>query len=171
MAEDLSDNDELCLALGHMVQGAASLEFMLRLLASGLSESSHGSLIMAGESASQLIVLSLALAEKQETPERVASLKTILNECKAAFERRNQYVHGLWTVSHETREWSTMRSRRNRDDWQQVAAKAEDLHDLDETFSRLYHRISDWQVEPHLPELRKMKPLIAEDQPGRAAGW
>lgn len=156
---------ELVYLLGSMVRKAGSLEFMLRLLVGGLSGSAHGSLIAAGEGVSRLIDLSQALAKAQPemSPDRLEALNGILSRCKAAFSRRDQYVHGLWTVSLDTQEWSTLRSRRNKPEPYMQPAQEHDLRELGETLSQLYDEISAWQWEPHAEQVLALRPLIDEE--------
>ncbi|BBC33568.1 hypothetical protein SGFS_048620 [Streptomyces graminofaciens] len=166
MTKEVDPSDkELVYLLGSMVRNAGSLEFMLRLLVGGLSGSAHGSLIAAGEGVSRLIDLSQALAKAQPdmTPGRLEALNGILSRCRAAFSRRDQYVHGLWTVSHGTQEWSTWRSRRNKPEPYRQPAQEHDLRELGETMSQLYVEISAWQWKPKREQILAMGPLVDEE--------
>ncbi|MFD8336791.1 hypothetical protein ACFV42_29580 [Streptomyces solisilvae] len=143
-----ADTDEMYRLMGKMVISGGELEFALGMMAAMLRGESWGSKVMA-QPVSQIMDASAKEAAKSKRPERVAQWRSVLDECRAAFERRNQYVHGLWTseydpVAGEFGNRSTTRPVRGGGLNRQSATR-DDLQELQERFSRLIRTIHTWE--------------------------
>ncbi|MEU8886706.1 hypothetical protein [Streptomyces sp. NPDC048442] len=120
------------LALGTMVTTAAIVEFRLRVISTQLLDSRYSGLITAGETVGKLLDLCEQITKQQQLVGggRVPELLPLLSRCRAAFKRRDQYIHGTITWGPDEAEWTTMRSRRWKPLPEFGPAAAEDLVDL-----------------------------------------
>uniref|UniRef100_A0AAU2V0A2 Uncharacterized protein n=1 Tax=Streptomyces sp. NBC_00003 TaxID=2903608 RepID=A0AAU2V0A2_9ACTN len=140
------NEDELLTLLGLMVREAGHVELRLRVVAMGLADSPHGELITAGQSVSQLLDMCKALATEVETSDRRETLAQLTRRCRSAFSRRDQYVHGAWTIDGETSEWMTIRSRRNQRVPTFAPLSAEELGELVRELNSLSGDIMTWLI-------------------------
>ncbi|MFF7169667.1 hypothetical protein [Streptomyces pseudovenezuelae] len=143
-----SDYDELCRLMGLMVVQAGYLECAIGELAADLTGEDREGPVLANP-ASRNIAICKAEAIRQEIPERSRAICMTLDACTPAFERRHQYVHGLWvwtvggTLPPPKHTW---RVRRNGDVLEKLITP-EDLRDLGETMSRLCDDVYEWMGE------------------------
>ncbi|MEU8723545.1 hypothetical protein [Streptomyces antimycoticus] len=146
---DKEEQMQLLFMLGLTVREAANVELQLRLIAAQLTESPHGVLLMAGETVTRLVDLcrNLAADSASVSSEQEEELRTLTTECKVAFQRRDQYVHGAWAQDGVSGAMLTMRSRRNKTEPQFAPMNVEDLTDLSHKLNGLANNLTGWLLK------------------------
>ncbi len=88
----------------------------------------------------------LVEAEVGIATDRREGLRTLISRSRAAFQRRDQYVHGMSSVDGETLEWSTMRTRRSKAELQFGPMNGDDLAQLVMELNELSGALMGWLV-------------------------
>ncbi|BDT92479.1 hypothetical protein IFM12275_24550 [Nocardia sputorum] len=138
-----SANAELDLALGTMVRLAASTEFNLqgtiRLLVGG----EYTSLVTSAMPASGMIdAIKRILDVGAVDATRASELAEVLTRCRAAFQQRNRYVHGMRLAA--TNNAVILTNNRRNGMFDPHAMDQEAILELAAEFAFLGHEISTW---------------------------
>ncbi|WP_194838739.1 hypothetical protein [Nocardia sp. XZ_19_369] len=137
---------EMDLALGAMVRAAASAEFSLQGTIRTMVGGEYASLVTAAMPASSMIdaikrildVGAVGVAQAEELAE-------ILNRCRAAFQQRNKYVHGMRLSATNNAFILTNNRRNGMFDRHEMDPEA--LLELAAEFAVLGHEISTWTYQ------------------------
>ncbi|MGQ4355268.1 hypothetical protein [Streptomyces drozdowiczii] len=132
-------------SLGWMIREAATVELYLETIVKILCGSQYGALLISGAPTTRLIDACRALVDaRPEVPEEDRkALKQVLVEAKAAFELRNNYVHGpiAWEANGIP---GNTRSRHLKASRDFHPFDVNDLQELAAQFNRLTFRCTDF---------------------------
>ncbi|MFF3085634.1 hypothetical protein ACFVRB_11355 [Streptomyces nojiriensis] len=151
----LTADGELLPLLGEMVITAVALESVIVKLLQHFLSRPGGS--MQPENVLKQGVTGLMNTCRDEVnelpvaPRRVHRLGEILDDCKGAFEERNQYVHGAWMLDGPKDEGTpptlfTLRRRQKDGVTIDEDVFTDDLRTLVATFRRLKTELRQWAV-------------------------
>lgn len=86
--------------LGRILMEAAEVESLLREIAESLLGAEHGEVFIGGLSVSSLRDRLLVLIERRTDINHGlrAPLRTLVEDCKTLFEKRNDLAHGRWSL-------------------------------------------------------------------------
>jgi hypothetical protein len=110
--EPSETEDALLRSLGRTVQAASQFDHALQMLFCALVGSKYAAVVAAGQTTDWLCGSCMALlkAHRELAPEHKDKLLALLQEGKAAADRRNRLVHDVWAGGPD--EKFLMRSRR-----------------------------------------------------------